>query len=101
MGKTSRRRFTAEFKTQVVLEALKEQKTLTELASEFKIHSNQISNWKIEFLGNAQSLFSKDKKAVSDDDREAIEKPLFEQIGRLEMENKFLKKVSNSHSQRK
>ena len=50
MGKSSRRRFTPEFKTQVVLETLKEQKTLSELASDFEIHSTQISKWKLEFL---------------------------------------------------
>ena len=61
MGKTSRRRFTAEFKTKVVLEALKEQKTLSELGSDFDIHSNQVSLWKTEFLGNATSLFDKKK----------------------------------------
>ena len=47
--KKSRRKFSANFKATVSIEALKEHKTLTELASQFEIHPNQISKWKRVF----------------------------------------------------
>jgi transposase len=101
MGNTSkRRRFSAAFKAQVAIEALKEQKTLSELASEYNIHSNQISNWKSEFLENSAAVFSTKKNVISPMEREQIESPLFEEIGRLKMENKFLKKASSYQEER-
>jgi len=57
--KRSRRKFTAEFKAKVVLEAIKEQKSLSELAEQFELHPNLISIWKREFLDNAAKVFSK------------------------------------------
>ncbi len=51
--KRTRRKFSASFKTKVVLEALKERKTLSELAEQFNLHPHQISAWKKEFLNNA------------------------------------------------
>ncbi len=49
----SRRKFTAKFKTKVVLESLKEKGSLSELAQRFNIHPQLISNWKHEFLDGA------------------------------------------------
>ena len=94
MGKTSRRRFTKDFKAKVALEALKEEKTLSELASEHGIHSTQISQWKTELLNNAASLFESSSKKVSPEQEEEITRPLYEEIGRLKMDNTFLKRVS-------
>ena len=48
--KTSRRKFSSKFKTKVVLEALKEQLTMQELASKHGLQSTQISKWKKEFI---------------------------------------------------
>ena len=50
MTKRNRRNFDASFKARVALEAIKGTKTLAELASEFNVHTNQIRNWKNEFL---------------------------------------------------
>jgi len=86
--KKSRRKFTAAFKAQVAIEALKERETLGELAKRFEIHPNQISQWKREFLKNSSKAFEGKKEAESDTD----EKELFAKIGKLEMENDFLKK---------
>ncbi len=46
MVKKARKRYDAAFKEKVVLEAMKEQKTLSQIASEFGIHANQVSQWK-------------------------------------------------------
>jgi len=88
--KTSRRKFSSKFKTKVVLEALKEQSTMQELASKYELQPTQIGKWKKEFIGNASASFdSKQKK-----DTESIEKDkLFSKIGQLQVEIDFLKHV--------
>ena len=91
--KRSRRKFTAEFKAKVVLEAIKEQKSLSELAEQFELHPNLISIWKREFLDNAAKVFSKGneiKNTIEEVEKEKEE--LFKQIGRLKVENDWLKK---------
>lgn len=91
--KRSRRKFTAEFKAKVALEAIKEQKSLSELAEQFELHPNLISIWKREFLENASNVFSKsndDKKFIAEAEKEKEE--LFKQIGQLKVENDWLKK---------
>lgn len=88
--KKSRRKFTAAFKTKVVLEALKERSTLQELASKFELQPNQITLWKKEFLNNASAAFEKESK---NDDSEKEKDKLYGKIGRLEVENDFLRKV--------
>ena len=55
--KRSRRTFSASFKSKVVLEALQEQLTLQELYSKHKIHAQQITTWKSEFLDKTSSVF--------------------------------------------
>lgn len=90
--KRSRRRFTAAFKAKVVLEALKERETIQELSVRFELHPNQISMWKKEFLENADKAFSDEGGT---EDVKALEKEkedLYKQIGRLSMENEWLKK---------
>ena len=93
MTRATRRKFSADFKAKVVIEALKERSSMEELARKFEIHPNQISLWKKEFLNNAGAAFanesdiSEDKKAQED----AVDK-LYSQIGKLKMENDFLKK---------
>lgn len=89
--KKTRRRFTAAFKTKVVLEALKERSTLQELAAKFELHPNQITSWKKEFLENAEKAFA-DDKAVDKSEAEQETEQLYNQIGRLKMENEWLKK---------
>jgi transposase len=88
--KTPRRKFSASFKAKVAIEAIKEQTSLPELAVKFEIHPAQISNWKREFLKNADLAFgSKSEKEDSDVDTA----PLYSKIGQLQVENDFLKKV--------
>ena len=55
---TTRRRYSAEFKFQVALEAAKGQQTTSELASKYEVHPNQISTWKRELLEGGTGLFA-------------------------------------------
>ena len=86
--KRIRRNHEATFKAKVVLEALKENRTLAELASEYKIHPNQITKWKQQFQDNVESIFTEN----TDKDQEEIIARLYEEIGRLKVEIDYLKK---------
>ena len=86
-----RRRFTDKFKAKVALEAVKGLKTLSELATEYQVHPNQISEWKQQLITNAPALFASGKKKRVKTEEELIA-PLYEEIGRLKMDLKWLKK---------
>lgn len=90
MIKQTRRKFSSEFKTKVVLEALKERQSIEVLAKVHELHPNQITNWKKEFLSKAVGVFAM-KGGVSKPDEPDSEK-LYAQIGQLKVENDFLKK---------
>ena len=92
--KRERRKFTNAFKTDVVLEAIKEKKTISELAEKYKLYPTQITNWKSEFMEKAVSIFGLDQAETIDEKqrKERLEEDLFAQIGRLKMENEWLKK---------
>ncbi len=87
----TRKRYSAEFKFKVALEAAKGQKTANELASEFGVHPNQISRWKQELLEKGEEVFA--RKDFRKEKREKeLRSELYEQIGRLKMELEWLKK---------
>jgi transposase len=89
--KATRRKFSSAFKTQVVLEAIKERESLSELAKRFEVHPNVISLWNKEFLSKASSVFdSKSKEPENEKERQ----DLYAKIGQLEMEKEWLKKIS-------
>lgn len=90
--KKSRRKFSATFKAQVAIEALKERSSLSELAKRFKVHSVQISKWKQEFLENAPAAFDSE---AGQQDVEQEKQELYAKIGQLEMERDWLKKNLN------
>jgi len=93
-AKRSRRVLDDAFKTKVVLEAIKEVVPLNELASKFKVHPNQISQWKALFLKNASTVFSgpKDEKKELENLREERD-ALHKRIGEKDMDIEFLKKT--------
>jgi len=86
-----RRKFSAEFKLKVILEALKDRESLSKLAQKFDLHQNQISKWKSDFLATAANHMSgKADEAFKDSEKER--KELYAKIGELQMEVDFLKK---------
>src|SRR4051812_17479707 len=77
-----RRRHTAAFKAQVAAAALKEQQTLNELASTYGVHPVQVAQWKKQALSGLPELFAS-RRARAQDDAEALQARLYEEIGRL------------------
>jgi transposase-like protein len=82
-----RRNFSADFKAKVALAALKGDKTVSELASQYQVHPYQISHWKQQLVEQASTVFGKTESA-SNDGNEV--KELRAKIGQLTMENDFL-----------
>ena len=83
----------ASFKAKVALAAVKGDKTVSELASQFAVHATLIHGWKKQLLDGVESLFAgggKPDKGKAQAEAQTAE--LFEQIGRLKMELEWLKK---------
>jgi transposase len=91
MSKTSRRKFTAEFKAKVCIEAIKEQQTIEALSKKYDLHPTQINTWKREFLSNSSAVFGKDQPSVADD-KQGLIQALYAQIGEQKVAIDFLKK---------
>ena len=90
MKKLSRKKYSVEFKAKVSIEAIKEQKTLPELAKQYDVHPTQIQQWKKILLEHSANAFN--DKAAGAGVSEAKESHLYEQIGKLQVENDWLKK---------
>lgn len=91
MPKQTRRKFKSDFKSKVVLEALKERSTIEELAKKYELHPNQINTWKKEFLSKAALIFE-DKDKAADKGRDSHTADLYATIGQQKVEIDFLKK---------
>jgi len=89
--KAKRRKFTAGFKAQVAIAALKERDSLADLAKRFEVHPNMIAKWKQEFIERSSEIF---ETARPEENFEAEREKLFAKIGQLEMERDWLKKIS-------
>ena len=83
-----RRRFTAEFKKRVALEALRERDTVRAIASRYEVHPNQVSAWKRQAVESLDEVFS-GAGCNRDADREATIRDLHAKIGELTVERDF------------
>ncbi|PPK77654.1 transposase [Methylobacter tundripaludum] len=93
MSEKKRKIFTGAQKAKVALEAVKGTKTLNEIAQEYGIHPNQVSQWKKELLENAGSLFE-GKRGPKPINAESNPDRLYAKIGQLNRELDWLKKKS-------
>ena len=93
MVSNMRRGHDAALKARVALEALKEEKTMAQLSSEFGVHVNQIRQWRQKLLDELPSLFSNRRKK-KDKEGEELLSELYRQTGQLKVELEWLKKKS-------
>ena len=88
-----RRNHTAAFKAQVAMAAVKGDKTIAELASEYQVHPTQITQWKNQLLQSLPELFSR-RRQNDQEHQDELTAQLYQQIGQLKVELDWLKKKS-------
>lgn len=86
-----RRRFSAQFKAKVAIEAVKGQRTVAELAGQYQVHPSQITQWKKQLLDAAEQVFSVRAAADRQQQQELTER-LYQQIGQMKVELDYLQK---------
>ena len=91
--KNKRRNHSAAFKAKVALAVIKGDKTIAELASEYEVHPNQITQWKKKLLESIPDVFSRSRQRDRQKQDELMEY-LYQQIGQLKVELDWLKKKS-------
>ena len=91
-----RKQYNASFKVQVVLAVLKEEKTISQIASEYGVHPTQINSWKTSVLSGLPTLFDKDASKISVQKAEYEKQinDLFTEIGKLTTQLTWIKKKS-------
>ena len=102
----TRQQHTPEFKFQIVLEVLREERTVAEIATSHQLHPNLVTRWKSEFLeSGAKAIFARSKKADEADklkaEFEEKEAQLYQEIGQLTTQLTWLKKKSEGISFKK
>lgn len=84
----------ASFKAKVALEAIRERKTISELAKQHSVHPTQIHQWRKQLQERVEEIFEDGRSRPKPDESQASTEELFAQIGRLKMELEWLKKKS-------
>ena len=88
------RKYSSKFKAEVALEAIKGDKTISQIASEYGIHPQQVRAWKKEFLENMHLVFEKEDQAK--ELKKALDKA-YKKIGQLEVERDFLSGILKNY----
>ena len=86
-----RKKHTIQEKVKVAIEAIRGEKSTSEIISKYGIHVTQVNNWKKQALEIIPEAFS-GKRKKHDDEQEELMNELYRQIGQLKVENEFLKK---------
>jgi transposase-like protein len=88
---SKKKQYSSQFKAKVALEAIRGEKTVPELASQYQIHPTVINGWKRKLLEDANQIFEVESKGlkVKEDDQGQINE-LYRQIGQLKVERDFL-----------
>lgn len=90
-----RKKHSPEFKLKAVVEVLKGEKTANQIAGELGVHPVALSDWKRQFVEMGAEVFARGKR-LKNTSSDKLQTELFEQIGRLKMENEWLKKKLGS-----
>lgn len=91
-----RRQFSSEFKAKVALEAVRGERTINEIAGEYGVHPNQVSQWKSLVLENLPEVFSGERNQAKQEAAVHKERDeLYRQIGQLKVEIDWLKKKTD------
>jgi len=90
---TPRKSHSAAFKAKVALEAIKQEKTASQLSGQYGVHPNQIRVWKKKVMEELPRIFSR-KRQVQDKKQDELVSELYRQIGQLKVETDWLKKKS-------
>jgi len=90
---SQRKRYTKRFKAKVAVEAIKGERTINQIASEYGVHASQVTLWRKRALEGLPELFS-DGRSRKEEDGEVLRARLFQEIGELKFELDWLKKKS-------
>lgn len=94
--KKAKSKHSPEKKAEIIIKVLKEEQTIAQIASEYGIHPNQISRWKMEFIKEAPTIFKNENRPINElkNKHEKEMEKLYEEIGRLTTKLNWLKKKS-------
>mgnify|MGYP001068510750 CR=1 FL=1 len=90
---TTRKKYSAAEKAKIALETIKGEMTMAQISAKYSVHATQINTWKKQLLAYLPEAFNGKRKQEATDHETQVSE-LFEQIGRLKIENDFLKKKS-------
>ena len=93
MSSKKRKEYSGEFKAKIALEAIKQMKTVPEIASIYEVHPVVVKRWKKQAIEGLAEVF-KNKKENKEKEAQQIQEELYSQIGKLKVELDWLKKKS-------
>ena len=89
-----RKKYSAEQKAKIALEALKGESTQSQLTSKYQVHGTQVNNWKRIAKEGAIEAFRSKKKQSTDHDKDKLIEELYKEIGKQKVELDWIKKKS-------